>query len=202
MHDGSKVIREAKKICDHHIEAGLGCGSVDWGIHICGLKMRIESVNMFRDGLYIAACQATLCFPQNVDNLPDFINTLKELVFLIERTEVQATELIGLYDKIYKSFAPALNQDTSMCSEGIFTTSPTYYTPPSENRAVSAIPTELFINAKRQLFQEKVIIGEGPSESSALDMEGDADIFGWLERSDGTWYNMMTGETSEEPPYE
>jgi hypothetical protein len=81
-------------------------------------------------------------------------------------------------------------------------TAPTYYTPPSENRAVSVIPTELFTNAKRQLFLERIIIREGPSEPSSLDMGVGTDMFGWLERSDGTWYNMVTGEKGDASPYD
>jgi hypothetical protein len=118
-HDRSKIIREAKEICDHHVEAGSGNESIGWGIQICGLEMRVISVHQFRDGLYIAVCQGMLYFPQNIHELPNFIDTLKGLVSLIERTEVQATELIGLYDKIYKAFAPALDQDTSMTVEAL-----------------------------------------------------------------------------------
>jgi hypothetical protein len=85
MYDRSKVIREAKEICDHHIEVGLRSGSVGWGIQVCGLEMRIVSVSMSRDDLYVAVCQGMLYFPQNIHELQNFIDTLKGLVFLIVR---------------------------------------------------------------------------------------------------------------------
>jgi hypothetical protein len=107
-----------------------------------------------------------------------------------------------LYDKIHKSYSASLGPGRNTSSESIFTTSATHYTPPSENRTVSVIPTELFINATRQLFQEKVIIGEIHQKQTHWIWRGDADLFGWLELNDSTWFNTVTGESNEESPYE
>lgn len=112
--------------------------------------------------------------------------------------------MIGLYDNIYRAYNPSLNEDASIWSNNnsSITTAPTYYTPPSGNRTTSVIPPGLFISAKRQLFQESIIIGEVQSEVTTMGIEGDADMFGWSKLHDNTWYNVVTGEKSEVSPYE
>ncbi|KAI8987002.1 hypothetical protein BDB01DRAFT_784235 [Pilobolus umbonatus] len=85
IHGRSKCIRESKEICDHHIEAGLGRGSVGWGIQISGLEARLMSIHLFREGLFVAVCQDTFRLPQNIKELPEFIHTLKGLEYLIVR---------------------------------------------------------------------------------------------------------------------
>ncbi|RCH84365.1 hypothetical protein CU098_006202, partial [Rhizopus stolonifer] len=204
IHDRSKFIREAKEICDRHMEAGLGRDSVGWGIQICGLEARLVSVHLFREGLFVAVCQNRFRFPQNIKELPEFIDTLKGLVYLIERNESEAIKLIGLYDKINRSYNSSLNGETSSnrSDNGKMTTLSTYYTPPLGERNKSIIPPQLFRKRKRQLFHERVIIGEDNSKSAMLETKGAADMFGWVEMDDNTWYNTVTGEKSDISPYE
>ncbi|KAI7878371.1 uncharacterized protein EV154DRAFT_525036 [Mucor mucedo] len=211
IHDRSKCIRESKDICDHHIEAGLGRDSVGWGIQISGLEARLMSIHLFREGLFVAVCQDTFLFPQNIEELPDFMHTLKGLEYLIERNQVEANKLIGIYDKINRSYNPSLNSEYSTSTStrtsqssynSTMTTSPTYYTPPSGQRNKSVIPNQLFYKEKRRLFHERVVIGEDNPEVVTLETKGDEDMFGWVEMVDDTWYNSVTGEKSDVSPYQ
>ncbi|KAG2207712.1 hypothetical protein INT47_011832, partial [Mucor saturninus] len=204
-----KGIRKSKDICDHHIEAGLGRDSVGWGIQISGLEARLMSIHHFREGLFVAVCQYTFLFPQNIEELPEFIHTLKGLEYLIERNQVEANKLIGIYNKIYISYYPSLNEEpststsTSTCHRSYnsnMTTSPTYYTPPSGHRNKSVIPHQLFCKEKRRLFHERVIIGEDSPEEVILETKGAECMFGWIEMVDNTWYNSVTGEKSDVSP--
>ncbi|KAI9487264.1 MAG: hypothetical protein EXX96DRAFT_535442 [Benjaminiella poitrasii] len=148
-----------------------------------------KKVYLFREGLFVAVCQNKFRFPQNIKELPEFIHTLKDLEYLIERNEIKAIKLMGLYDKIYRSYNPLLNSEpsTSTCHrsyDGNMATMPTYYTSSLGDRNKSVILPQLFCEGKHQLFHERVIIGEGSPEAIMLEMKGAEDMFGWIEMDD------------------
>ncbi|GAA5800156.1 hypothetical protein HPULCUR_005581 [Helicostylum pulchrum] len=82
-HDRSKCLREAKEIVDHHLEAGMKENVVGWTLQIAGLEACLMSVHLYREGLYVAITQKKLRFPQTVDELSGFMETLEGLEYLI-----------------------------------------------------------------------------------------------------------------------
>ncbi|KAG2231093.1 hypothetical protein INT48_003462 [Thamnidium elegans] len=167
IHDRSKSIRESKEICDHRIEAGLGR----------------DSIHLFREGPFV--CQDMFRFPQNIKELPEFIHIINGLEYLIECNQIEANELIEIYDKIYRFYNPSLNSEPNT----------------SINRNKPVIPPQLFCKGKRRLFHERVIIEKDSPEAVMSEMKGAEDMFGWVEMDDNTWYDSVTSEKSDVSPY-
>lgn len=155
-YDRIKCIREAKEILDHHLEAGLGKDSVSWGLQICGLEACLMSTHLFREGLVVAICQNTFQFPQNIKDLPEFIQTLKGLESLIGHNQTEALQLIGIYDKIHRYYSPSLNINADHRSrDNNVVSRPTYYTPPTKDQRKPVVPVQSLRKDKRRLLEKK-----------------------------------------------
>jgi hypothetical protein len=64
------------------------------------------------------------------------------------------------------------------------------------------LPLQLFGHRKRQLFHERIVIGDYDQEPELLEKMGAEDMFGWANMSDGSWHNSVTGERKDTFPYE
>jgi hypothetical protein len=78
IHDQSKGLREAKDIVDSHICHCFGDHS-GWFVMLSGLCGTIATVNLDREGLYVAVNQYDLHFPRNISELSQFTNTLQAI---------------------------------------------------------------------------------------------------------------------------
>ncbi|GAA5807020.1 hypothetical protein MFLAVUS_000369 [Mucor flavus] len=205
IHDRSKCLREAKEIVDHHLEAGTKGNVVGWILQIAGLEACLMSVHLYREGLYVAITQKKLRFPQTVDELSGFMETLEGLENLISRNQTEAIKLVGSYDATVRAHSVSLN-DNATSNSAIYDTQkitrPSYYTPLSDTRSASVLPLQSFSHRKRQLFHERIVIGDYNQEPEPLEKMGAEDMFGWANMSDGSGHNSVTGEKKDTSPYE
>ena len=160
-----------------------------------GTHCSLSTLDLAKNGLYVAKHRHSYKFPSSVSDLTDFSITLAHLLQMKREVSIAA-------DKVIQARTPSSGSEESFnClqthrkNKKLAWMRDTWYSPPRET--TSTIPVHMFTLPTPPVFKE---VNEDSSDEEP-EVIGSADKFGWIQYSNNEYFNIFSKERTTENPY-
>lgn len=196
--DEDKLLREAKDAVDGIIQStsGRDCRLMAYFLQMTGTHCSLSTLDLAKNGLYVAKHRHSYKFPSCVSDLTDFSITLAHLLQMKREVSIAADKVIQARTPSSGSEESFNRLQTHRKNKKLAWMRDTWYSPPRET--TSTIPVHMFTLPTPPVFKE---VNEDSSDEEP-EVIGSADKFGWIQYSNNEYFNIFSKERTTENPYE
>lgn len=161
-----------------------------------GTHCSLSTLDLAKNGLYVAKHRHSYKFPSSVSDLTDFSITLAHLLQMKREVSIAADKVIQARTPSSGSEESFNRLQTHRKNKKLGWMRDAWYSPPRET--TSTIPVHMFTLPTPPVFKE---VNEDSSDEEP-EVIGSADKFGWIQYSNNENFNIFSKERTTENPYE